>query len=89
MDGKSSGALHQAMRWGRRIGIAIVGGAVLAVGIAMIVLPGPAFVVIPVGLGILSLEFERPRAWLARFKAHARSVGARLSGKAGPRARKD
>ena len=31
----------------------------------MIVLPGPAIVVIPLGLGILSLEFERPRVWLA------------------------
>jgi uncharacterized protein (TIGR02611 family) len=33
------------------------GVAVLGVGIAMLVLPGPAFVVIPVGLAILSLEF--------------------------------
>jgi uncharacterized protein (TIGR02611 family) len=35
----------------------LVGIAVLCVGIAMLVLPGPAFVVIPVGLAILSLEF--------------------------------
>jgi len=32
-------------------------------GIAMLVLPGPAFVVIPIGLAILSLEF----AWAARM----------------------
>ena len=61
-------------RWARRIAIAIVGGTVLAVGIAMIVLPGPAIVVIPAGLGILSLEFEWPRAWLKTIKTKGSSV---------------
>jgi uncharacterized protein (TIGR02611 family) len=36
-------------------------------GVAMLVLPGPAFVVIPVGLAILSLEF----AWAGRLLDHA------------------
>jgi len=55
----------------KRIAIGIVGGSVLVVGILMIVLPGPAFIVIPVGLGILSLEFAWARIWLkkARMKA--------------------
>jgi uncharacterized protein (TIGR02611 family) len=35
----------------------LVGVAILGAGIAMLALPGPAFVVIPVGLAILSLEF--------------------------------
>jgi uncharacterized protein (TIGR02611 family) len=35
----------------------LFGLAVLAVGVAMLALPGPAFVVIPIGLAILSLEF--------------------------------
>ena len=35
----------------------LLGVAVLGVGIAMLALPGPAFVVIPIGLAILSLEF--------------------------------
>jgi tellurite resistance protein TerC len=61
--------MMQAMRLGRRIGIAIAGSLVVAIGVAMIVLPGPAILVIPLGLGILSLEFERPRIWLARIKA--------------------
>ena len=67
--------MTQALRLGRRIGIAIAGSVVVAVGVAMIVLPGPAIVVIPLGLGILSLEFERPRVWLAWLKA--RAVGLR------------
>ncbi len=57
------------MRLGRRIGIAIAGGAVTAAGVALLVLPGPGIVVIALGLAILALEFERPRVWLARMKA--------------------
>ena len=37
--------------------IAVVGFTVLVLGIVMIVLPGPAIIVIPVGLGILATEF--------------------------------
>lgn len=46
-----------------RFGFVIVGFTVLFAGIAMLVLPGPALAVIPVGLAILSLEF----AWAARL----------------------
>lgn len=55
-------------KWARRIAITLVGFTVLVVGIAMIVLPGPAFVVIPVGLGILGLEFAWARHWLRKVK---------------------
>ena len=55
-------------KWARRIAIGVVGFTVLAVGIAMIVLPGPAFVVIPIGLGILGLEFAWARRWLRKVK---------------------
>jgi len=58
----------------KRIAIGIVGGSVLVIGVLMIVLPGPAFVVIPVGLGILSLEFAWARSWLRKIKAKAQSV---------------
>ena len=37
---------------------ALVGFTLLLAGIAMLIAPGPAFVVIPVGLAILSLEFR-------------------------------
>jgi uncharacterized protein (TIGR02611 family) len=40
-----------------RLVFVAVGVVVLGVGIAMLALPGPAFVVIPIGLAILSLEF--------------------------------
>ena len=46
----------------------------LIVGVCMIVLPGPAFVVIPVGLGILGIEFAWARIWLRKAKAKAEEV---------------
>jgi tellurite resistance protein TerC len=61
-------------KWARRIAVAVVGFSVLLVGIAMIVLPGPAFVVIPVGLGILSLEFAWARHWLHKVKEKSQAV---------------
>jgi len=49
-----------------RWGFVAVGAVVLLAGIAMLVLPGPAFVVIPIGLAILSLEFEWAEKLLER-----------------------
>jgi|SRR5918999_3076622 uncharacterized protein (TIGR02611 family) len=46
-----------------RIGFAIFGFLVVAVGLAMLVLPGPGLLVIAIGLGILALEF----AWAERL----------------------
>ncbi len=60
---------RHVMRLGRRIGIAIAGGAVIAAGVAMLALPGPGILTIVLGLAILSQEFELPRVWLARIKA--------------------
>jgi tellurite resistance protein TerC len=62
-------SVNIAYKWAKRIAVSIVGFTVLLVGVAMIVLPGPAFVVIPVGLGILSLEFAWARVWLRKAKA--------------------
>ena len=50
------------------IAIAVVGSTVLVVGIIMIVTPGPAIVVIPVGLAILGMEFAWARIWLRKVR---------------------
>ncbi|QNN52503.1 PGPGW domain-containing protein [Nocardioides mesophilus] len=51
--------------------VAVVGGLVTLAGVVMIVTPGPAFVLIPLGLAILATEFAFARRWLdwARRKA--------------------
>jgi hypothetical protein len=57
-----------AIKKGKRIIVAAVGGTVLAVGFALVVLPGPAFLVIPAGLAILAMEFAWARRWLRKAK---------------------
>ena len=53
----------------KRVVIAVVGGTVVAIGIVLIVLPGPAFLVIPAGLAILAIEFAWARRWLRSARA--------------------
>lgn len=60
--------LRITYRWARRCVIAVVGGTVVLIGIAMIVFPGPAIVVIPAGLAILSLEFAWAKHWLHKVR---------------------
>jgi tellurite resistance protein TerC len=67
-------------RWARRIAVALVGGTVLLIGVALIVLPGPAFVVIPIGLAILGAEFAWARHWLRRIKQQADEVVNMING---------
>lgn len=61
-------------RWARRIAVAVVGGTVLAIGVALIVLPGPAMVVIPLGLAILGLEFAWARRWLREARKRSNDL---------------
>ncbi|HSB62043.1 MAG TPA: PGPGW domain-containing protein [Vicinamibacteria bacterium] len=56
------------MRRVRRLVVGVVGGTVLALGIALLVLPGPALLVIPAGLAILATEFVWARRLLRRVR---------------------
>jgi uncharacterized protein (TIGR02611 family) len=58
----------EGIRTARRVVVGVVGVTVLAVGAALLVLPGPAFVVLPIGLGILAIEFEWARRLLQRAR---------------------
>ena len=59
----------------RKLVYTIIGVTVLLIGLAMIVLPGPAIVVIPLGLAILGSEF----AWARRIVRRGRVfVGRRV-----------
>lgn len=68
-------------KWARRLVVAVIGGSVVLIGIAMIVLPGPAILVVPLGLGILGLEFAWARIWLRKLRATATSVVNRVRGR--------
>ncbi|MFA7290430.1 MAG: PGPGW domain-containing protein [Melioribacteraceae bacterium] len=58
----------------RRIFVAIIGGTILFIGIILIVLPGPALIVIPVGLSILATEFVWAKILVEKFKHRFQSV---------------
>jgi uncharacterized protein (TIGR02611 family) len=58
----------------RRIIVSVVGATVLLIGIALLVLPGPAFIVIPIGLAILATEYAWARHWLKKVRRIANGV---------------
>ena len=49
--------VFKTLRQTKRLIVMVIGFTILAAGIAMIVLPGPAILVVPVGLAILATEF--------------------------------
>lgn len=58
----------KTFRQAKRIVVIVIGYTILLIGIALLVLPGPAFIVIPIGLGILATEVVWARKLLDRFK---------------------
>ena len=56
--------LRKAKRWIK----IVIGGTVLLLGISLIVLPGPAIIVIPLGLAILASELVWARRLLHKVK---------------------
>ena len=59
--------------------IALMGGTVVFIGVAMLVLPGPGLLVIAGGLAILATEFF----WAKRALRRAKGAVARVRRKAG------
>jgi len=52
----------------KRFAVIVIGFTVLFIGIILIALPGPAILVIPLGLAILATEFIWAKRLLFRFK---------------------
>jgi tellurite resistance protein TerC len=73
-------AIRMTYQTARRIAVGVIGGTVVLVGVAMLVLPGPAFIVIPAGLAILSIEFAFARRWLKKLRDGSRSAVNRMRG---------
>lgn len=65
--------INAMVRHARRTIIFVIGGTVLLFGIALIVLPGPAILVIPIGLLILATEFIWARRLLKKVKETVKS----------------
>ena len=69
--------VHITYKVARRIAVLAVGSTVLAIGIVMIVMPGPAIVVIPIGLAILGIEFAWAKIWLRKLREGISNHNAR------------
>lgn len=54
----------------KRMLVAVTGFTILFIGILLILLPGPAFIFIPLGLAILATEFLWARKLLEKVKAY-------------------
>jgi uncharacterized protein (TIGR02611 family) len=62
-----------------RIGFAALGTLILVAGVVMIVTPGPAFVLIPIGLAMLALEFKWAEELLERSLEQAQIAQERAA----------
>jgi len=67
----------------RRFLIGTIGFSVVLIGVVMIVLPGPAIIIVPLGIAILASEF----AWARRVWRRGQILVSRVRGKSVPRER--
>jgi tellurite resistance protein TerC len=59
----------KTLQQAKRLIVIVVGSTILLIGIAMLVLPGPAVLVIPIGLGVLATELVWARRLLTKLKS--------------------
>jgi uncharacterized protein (TIGR02611 family) len=60
----------------RRVGIAVVGAALIVAGLVLLVVPGPGTLLLLAGLGVLATEF----AWAAMVLEKAKDRAQRAKG---------
>ena len=60
--------INSILKHTRRVIIFVIGGTVLLFGFVLIFTPGPAIIVIPIGLAILATEFIWARRLLHKVK---------------------
>jgi tellurite resistance protein TerC len=62
----------------------VAGFTVLIAGVIMIFLPGPAIILIPMGLALLATEYAWARRYLDHFKRGGRKIGNLFKRKSRP-----
>ena len=73
--------IKDILRHTKRLVVFVIGGTVLLFGIILVFTPGPAIIVIPIGLAILATEFVWARVLLKRVKEKARHVHKMIIGR--------
>ncbi len=64
----------------KKIIVAVIGSTILLIGIILLVTPGPAFLVIPLGLGILATEFVWAEKILHKMKDTIKAGKEKIKG---------
>lgn len=60
--------INNILRHTKRLIVFVIGSTVLLFGIILVFIPGPAIIVIPIGLAILATEFVWARILLNKVK---------------------
>lgn len=63
----------------RRIAVTVAGTVILAVGVVLLVAPGPGLVVIAVALAVFAVEYEWARRSLGAVQVRARSAALKAA----------
>jgi uncharacterized protein (TIGR02611 family) len=63
----------------RRIAVTVAGTAILAVGVVLLVAPGPGLVVIALALAVFAIEYQWARRNLAAVQERARSAALKAA----------
>lgn len=74
-DSRFVAVVRFAFRSSKRIAVTVVGGALVALGLAMLVLPGPGILVVVAGFAVLGTEYAWAARALDRTKSVAESAG--------------
>lgn len=62
----------------RKLVISLVGGFLTIIGTLFILVPGPAFLFLPLGLAVLSLEYPLAKKWLRKSQRMMRVSAEKL-----------
>lgn len=75
-------SFKSVLRWvgreGKRIGVTIVGFALIVAGIFLLVLPGPGLLVVLAGLAVLGTQYAWAQRALEEAKRRARSAAKKV-----------
>lgn len=66
--------INNVLRHTKKLIVLVIGGSVLLFGIILVFIPGPAIIVIPLGLAILATEFVWARVLLKHVKEKAKNA---------------
>lgn len=73
---------NRSLQQAKRLVVGVIGVTILIIGLAMLVMPGPGFAVVIIGLGILATEFVWAKHLLEKAKNHYEKTKQTIKSKA-------